>query len=39
MTQDDSHHVKEHYGIDTKTLADEMGEEFARECMGKEATG
>ncbi|SEG21622.1 hypothetical protein [Marinobacterium lutimaris] len=30
------HHVRDHYGYEAKSLADEMGEDFARECMGKE---
>lgn len=29
-------HVKDNYGVETKSLAEEMGEDFARECMGGE---
>jgi hypothetical protein len=28
-------HVKDEYGIETKTLAEEMGEDFASECNPK----
>jgi hypothetical protein len=28
------HHVRDNYGVETKSLAEEMGEDFARECMG-----
>jgi len=27
-------HVKDTYGVETKSLAEVMGEGFARECMG-----
>ncbi|MET4160530.1 hypothetical protein ABIE61_000344 [Marinobacterium sp. MBR-111] len=28
------HHVRDNYGVETKSLAEEMGEDFARECAG-----
>ena len=28
------HHVRDNYGVETKSLVEEMGEDFARECMG-----
>lgn len=28
------HHVRDNYGVETKSLAEEMGEDFARSCAG-----